>query len=81
MRSSSKRCSGGQTVHPVADGRSPSSRETWEEAGFEVIAFDQDDSPAIRTLARTLGWDKDPESPMDVENDLFATYTLVARPK
>ena len=63
---------------PWADGRCPFARELWEGAGLRVLAFDVDDSPAVRTMARALGWDKG-EQPMDPEKDLFATYTLVTR--
>ncbi len=30
-------------------------------------------------MAKALGWDKGP-SPMDVDHDLFALYTLVIKP-
>jgi len=63
---------------PWADGRCPFARELWEGAGLRVLAFDVDDSPAVRTMARALGWDKG-EQPLDPEKDLFATYTLVTR--
>jgi hypothetical protein len=64
---------------PAADGRSAFSRATWETAGFRVLAFDRDDSSAARSLARALGWDRG-EGAMNPEKDLFATYTLVAKP-
>jgi hypothetical protein len=63
---------------PWADGRSPFSRELFEAEGFEVIAFDRDDSPEARRMGHALGWD-DPASKLDLERDLFATYTLVRR--
>jgi hypothetical protein len=46
-----------------------------EDAGFMVLAFEKDDTPAARAMARSLGWDKG-EDAMDVENDLFAQFTL-----
>ncbi len=64
---------------PWADGRSPFTKEEWEGAGFEVIAFDQDDSRVARALGRALGWDQG-SSGMDLEKDLFGTYTLVRKP-
>ena len=64
---------------PWADGRCPFAPELWEKAGLKVIAFDQDDNQAARAMARALGWDKG-EQPMDVEKDLFGTYTLVSKP-
>jgi hypothetical protein len=65
----------GQKWMPWADGRVPFARDTFEAAGFEVIAYDQSDDARIRALARALGWDAD----MNVE-ELFALYTLVRRP-
>jgi len=63
---------------PWADGRSPFPRSMWEEAGFRIIAFDADDSAAARAMAGVLGWDKGVGA-MDLEKDLFGTYTLVER--
>ena len=42
------------------------------------MAFDRDDSPAARRMAHALGWDAG-DHPMDLEHDLFATYTLLRR--
>jgi hypothetical protein len=64
---------------PWADGRCPFPRALWEAAGFRVLEFDRDDSVFARTMGRALGWDSGP-SPMDLENNLFATYTLVRKP-
>jgi hypothetical protein len=65
---------------PWADGRCPFPRAMWEAAGFRVLEFDRDDSPFARSMGRALGWDQG-SSPMDLEKDLFATYTLVTKPK
>lgn len=65
---------------PWADGRSPFDEATLRAAGFEVIAFDRDDSEAARALARVLGWDQG-ERPMDLDRDLFGRYTLARRPR
>jgi hypothetical protein len=70
----------GQPYKPWADGRCPFPRALWESAGFKVIEFDRDDSPAARAMGHALAWDQG-ESPMDLEKDLFATYTLVQKPK
>jgi hypothetical protein len=70
----------GKPYIPWADGRSPFDEATWRAAGFRVVAFDRDDTPAVRTMARALGWDRD-EEPMDIEHDLFATWTLLQRPR
>jgi hypothetical protein len=66
----------GQPYISWADGRSPFSRDAWSQAGFRVVEFDRDDTPAVRQMARLLGW----EETMDVENNLFALYTLVEKP-
>lgn len=64
---------------PWADGRSPFSKEMLEKAGFEVLAFDADDTEIARKMAYALRWDQG-DTHMDVEHDLFATYTLCKRP-
>jgi SAM-dependent methyltransferase len=69
----------GQPYKNWADGRCPFAREVWESVGFRVIAFDRDDSEAIRTVAQALGWDRG-DSPMDLKNDLFAWYSLMEKP-
>jgi SAM-dependent methyltransferase len=58
-----------------ADGRCPFPEKTWESAGFRKIAFDLDDSSSIRRVAHVLGWDRG-EAPMDLQNDVFALYSL-----
>ena len=68
----------GKPYIPWADGRCPFERSLLERSGFEVIAFDRDDSPAARQMAHALGWDAG-DHPMDLEHDLFATYTLLRR--
>jgi len=35
---------------PMSDGRSPFSRSQWEAAGFDVEAFDEDDTAAVRPI-------------------------------
>jgi hypothetical protein len=67
-----------QPYIPWADGRCPFARALWESAGFVVLEFDRDDSPAARAMGHALGWDRG-ENPMDVEHDLFATWTLVRK--
>ncbi|MCU0699360.1 MAG: hypothetical protein MUC96_22885 [Myxococcaceae bacterium] len=63
---------------PMADGRCPFSREAFVEAGFEVIAFDADDTPKAKAMARALEWSADWP---DVGQTLVATWTLARRPK
>lgn len=64
---------------PWADGRCPFSRKLLESTGFKVIELDRDDSKAVRDMARAFSWDKGSYA-MDLENDLFAHYTLLRRP-
>ncbi|MDC0748163.1 hypothetical protein [Polyangium mundeleinium] len=64
---------------PWSDGRSPFPREAFTAAGFEVRVIDRDDTEAIRTIGRVLGWDQG-EDAMDLQNDLSVLYTLVTRP-
>jgi len=61
---------------PMADGRCPFTKEALTAAGFEVIAFDVDDSKAVRDMARALEWAAPGE---DLEKTLFATFTLARR--
>jgi SAM-dependent methyltransferase len=65
----------GEPYKNWADGRCPFPAEAWDSAGFRKIAFDRDDSGSIRRVAHALGWDRG-ESPMDLQNDLFAMYSL-----
>lgn len=65
---------------PWADGTSPFTKEQWEKAGFSVVAFDKEDQEGVKALATALGWNVG-ESPMDIEKDLFAWYTILQRPK
>lgn len=67
---------------PMADGRSPFSREQYERAGLKVVAFEMDDHVSARKMGRLLGWDKNQagETVDDLEKNLFALVTIVARP-
>jgi hypothetical protein len=60
---------------PWADGRCPFTRELLEETGFDVLAYNEDDSATAREMGKMLGWDQS----MNLETDLFATYTLVRK--
>ncbi len=62
---------------PMADGRCPWSREQVQAAGFEVVAYDADDSMKVRQLGHLLEWDIEGD---DLQKTLFATYTLLRRP-
>jgi SAM-dependent methyltransferase len=67
----------GEKYKPWADGRCPFSRATLEAAGFDVLAFDQDDGPAMRRVGKVLRWDE--EMKADLETEVFALYTLARR--
>ena len=68
----------GKPYIPWADGRCPFTREMWTAAGFKVVAFDRDDSPAARAMGHALGWDQG-EGGMKLDTDLFATWSLFQR--
>ena len=68
-----------QPFLPWADGRCPFARELLEQAGFAVLRYDHEDTPAARAMARALHWDQGPQ-PMDLERGLFAHVTLLRRP-
>ena len=61
---------------PWAYGQSPFTSEEFAAAGFELLAFDIDDQVAARELGFALGWH---EQGMDLDDDLFAWYTLARR--
>lgn len=65
---------------PWADGQTPFARRLCEAAGFEVLVFDQDDTAFARKMGHTLGWHRG-RKPMDLKNDLFATYSLFRKPQ
>lgn len=72
----------GKPYIPWADGHSPFSAEEWENAGFKIVAFDQDDSVAARAMGKILGWDepnKPGDEPTDLNKSIFAWYTLVEK--
>ena len=69
----------GQPYKPWADGRCPFDRAAIEAAGLRIVELDKDDSETVRDMASRLGWDKG-ERPMDLQNDLFAHYTILERP-
>jgi SAM-dependent methyltransferase len=68
----------GKPYIPWADGRCPFPRAAWEAAGFKVVSYDVDDSPAARVMGHALGWDQG-DGGMKLEQDLFATWSLFVR--
>jgi SAM-dependent methyltransferase len=69
----------GQPYIPWADGRCPFPQAMWRAAGFEVVRFDEDDSPRARAMGHALHWDRD--GGMDLEHGLFATWSLFQKPR
>ncbi len=61
---------------PHADPRCPFPREQLEKAGFEVVAFDISDDPAMHALWVDLGLAQSPEK---VKEEIFTRYTLLRR--
>ena len=72
----------GKPYIPWADGRCPFPAAAWRGAGFRVLVFDRDDSPAARAMGHALGWDQGGPAAggMDLERDLFATWSLFEKP-
>lgn len=64
---------------PWADGRCPFSEDAIKAAGFEVIAYDRDDTEAARKMAHLLGWDQG-DGAMNLKDDLFAWCTMLRKP-
>ena len=77
-----KPASAKEKYKPQADGRSPFSREQYEKAGLKVIAFDAEDHVAARKMGRLLKWDQNSKGEIvdDLDSNLFALVTIVARP-
>ncbi|MFT3842249.1 MAG: hypothetical protein QM723_34990 [Myxococcaceae bacterium] len=63
---------------PMSDIRCPWSKEQLEKAGFEVLAFDVDDTVKGREAAKLMEWDVGPDG-FDVDHDLMSSYTLARR--
>jgi|KBSSwiStaDraftv2_1062776.scaffolds.fasta_scaffold71068_1 SAM-dependent methyltransferase len=69
----------GEPYIPWADGHCPFPREMLEAAGLQVLDFDVVDDEAVRAMGHALGWDEGRDA-MDLENDLFAWFTVARRP-
>jgi hypothetical protein len=61
---------------PWSDISNPWSKQSWIDAGFKVIAHDQDESKYARSMGAALGWDEQ----MNLETDLFAVYSMYQKP-
>jgi SAM-dependent methyltransferase len=73
---------GKNAYNPQADARSPYTPEQYKKAGFEVLAYNQEDHEAARSMGRALRWDKNDkgETISDLNTNLFAMVTIVGRP-
>ncbi len=65
----------GEPYLPWATGGCPFERALVEEVGFEVVLYDEDDTPAAREMAHRLGWE---EGGMELEA-LFGMVTVLRR--
>ncbi|MBX3386516.1 MAG: hypothetical protein KF768_08085 [Phycisphaeraceae bacterium] len=61
---------------PWSDIANPWPRDAWQAAGFEVLAYDADETDSARAIGKALGW----ESSMDLDADLFGVYSIYRRP-
>lgn len=77
-----KAAASNEVYKPFADGRSPFNLEQYEKAGFQVLALNHEDHAAARLMGRALKWDQNDkgETIDDLETNLFAMFTLVAKP-
>lgn len=64
-------------AQPWSDIANPWPREAWAAAGFEVLAYDADETAWARTMGRALGW----EAQMDLEKAVFGVYSIFRRPE
>lgn len=69
-----------EPYQPWRSGECPFERDLLEDVGFEVVAFDVDDTSFSHEMAHALGWDAG-ERAMDLESSLRAMYTILKRPK
>lgn len=63
---------------PASDFSCPFTREQWEQAGFELIAFNQKDDDPMREVAKALFLDRGPNG-INLETNLYAQYTLARK--
>jgi hypothetical protein len=61
---------------PWSDVSNPWSKQAWIDAGFEVLAHDEDESQYAREMGEALGWDQK----MNLETDLFGVYSVYLKP-
>ncbi len=61
---------------PWSDISNPWIEQAWIDAGFEVLAHDEDESQYARTMGKALGWGER----MNLETDLFGMYSVYRKP-
>ena len=68
---------------PAADGHSPFTPAQFEAAGFQVLAHDGNDDARARAMGHALGWDRTASGAINpaFDDNLFALYTIVQRPR
>lgn len=64
------------SYHAPADIRDPFGEDAWKEAGFEILAFEEEGSDLMREVGVRLGW-----GTMDELADFNVLYTIVRRPE
>ncbi|MBL9150227.1 MAG: hypothetical protein JNM94_16180 [Phycisphaerae bacterium] len=65
---------------PHADGRSPWDKAAFEKAGFEVLAFDENDIVKLLPIWRALGYHNGADF-QTIRETLFVWYTVVRKKK
>lgn len=67
--------------NPQADARSPYTRDQYEKAGLQVLAYNVEDHRVARNMGSALKWDRNEKGEItsELETTLFAMYTIVAR--
>ncbi len=63
---------------PHADGKSPFTKDQFTKAGFEVLAFDTDDTEKVLDYWTALGYDEG-KGRDELKGELFAWYTVVRK--
>ncbi|MFO0528346.1 MAG: class I SAM-dependent methyltransferase [Planctomycetota bacterium] len=63
---------------PWADGKSPFSQEAFQQAGFEVLAFDVEDQPWVLDCFSKLGYGEG-KSLEQLAKEYFCWYTIVRK--
>lgn len=65
---------------PWASGECPFEKPLVEDIGFEIIAWNTDDSAKARAMGKALNWDSGVEEEAFNDN-LYAMYTVLRKPR